>query len=513
MTTLKHASASSAISRNSETALALTALALLSAAFVAVTCANGWTLWYGDAQAHVNIARRVIDSRTPGIYQIGTVWLPLPHALMLPLVRNDWLWRTGLAGAIPAAACFVVAGAFLFATVRRVFASSAAAWASLAAFAFNPNLLYLQATPMTEPMFFAAMAVLLYATVRFAESDSSGWAAVAGVAGLAASLTRYEGWFLLPFAAAFVLGSAKSRGFRKAALFSAIACAGPLYWLAHNLYFWGKALEFYNGPWSAQAIYERGLGAGLSRYPGDHNWATAALYFRTAAVNVAGLTPLVIAAPGLLVVLWRRAWWPLWFLALTPLFYLWSMHSGSVPIYVPSLWPHSYYNTRYALALLPLLAFAAGATVLLVPRVPLRGIAALAVAIAALTPWLLHPRPDNWACWKESQVNSAARRAWTEEAAGVLARDYHGGGILAGFGDLTGIFARAGIPLRETLHEGNVPAWDGALARPDLMLHEEWAVAVKGDSVFRAIGASPRYALVRAINVPGAPTVYIWRRN
>jgi hypothetical protein len=493
--------------------LALAALALLSAAFVVPTCANGWTLWYGDAQAHVNIARRVMDSRTPGIYQIGTVWLPLPHALMLPLVRNNWLWRSGLAGAIPAAACFVLAGAFLFATVRRVFASSAAAWASLAVFAFNPNLLYLQATPMTEPMFFAAMAALLYATVRFAESDSSGWAAAAGVAGAAAALTRYEGWFLLPFAAAFVFGSAKSHGFRKAALFCAVACTGPLYWLAHNLYFWGNALEFYNGPWSAQAIYQRGLRAGLPRYPGDHNWSTAALYFRTAAVSVAGLTPFVIAVPGVLVAVWRRAWWPIWFLALTPLFYLWSMHSGSVPLYVPSLWPHSFYNTRYALAVLPLLAFAAGAAVLAAPRGPLRGIAALIIAMAALTPWLLHPLPDNWICWKESQVNSAARRAWTAEAAGVLARDYHGGGILASFGDLTGIFARADIPLRETLHEGNVPAWDGALARPDLMLHEEWAVAMKGDSVFRAIGASPRYSLVRAINVPGAPTLYIWRRN
>jgi hypothetical protein len=198
---------------------------------------------------------------------------------------------------------------------------------------------------------------------------------------------------------------------------------------------------------------------------------------------------------------------------LTPLFYLWSMHSGSVPIYVPSLWPHSFYNTRYALTVLPLVAFAAGAVVLLAPRGPLRSIAALGVAAAALTPWLLHPHPDNWICWKESQVNSAARRTWTAEAAGVLARDYHGGGILAGFGDLTGIFARAGIPLRETLHEGNVPAWDGAMRRPDLMLHEEWAIGQKDDTVFRTVAMSPRYALVRAINVPGAPTVYIWRRN
>ena len=33
-------------------------------------------LLYGDAVAHINIARRVFDSRTPGLLQLGTVWLP-----------------------------------------------------------------------------------------------------------------------------------------------------------------------------------------------------------------------------------------------------------------------------------------------------------------------------------------------------------------------------------------------------------------------------------------------------
>jgi hypothetical protein len=318
---------------------------------------------------------------------------------------------------------------------------------------------------------------------------------------------------VLPFVAAYILGTAKSHRIASAALFSILAAAGPLYWLAHNHYFWGNALEFYNGPWSAQGIYARALRISQQHYPGDHNWIAAAQYFCTASVNVAGLTPFLIAVPGVLIALWRRAWWPLCLLALTPLFYLWSMHSGSVPIYVPTLWPYSFYNTRYALAVLPLLAFATGAAVLLAPAGPLRRIAAVAVAVAALAPWLLHPKPDNWICWKESQVNSVARRAWTEQAAGFLAHDYHGGGIVASFGDLTGIFARAGIPLRQTLHDGNVPEWDGAIRRPDLLLHEEWAVGQQDDTVFKAVAASKRYAVAHVINVPGAPSLYIWRRN
>ena len=52
----------------------------------------------------------------------------------------------------------------------------------------------------------------------------------------------------------------------------------------------------------------------------------------------------------------RSCSWPL----LPPIFYVWSMHSGGTPIYVPGFGSASYYNTRYGLAALPLLAIAGG---------------------------------------------------------------------------------------------------------------------------------------------------------
>src|SRR4030081_208487 len=57
---------------------------------------HGDLLLYGDAVAHINIARRVFDSRTPGLLQLGTVWLPLPHLLMVPFLWSDWMWQTGI---------------------------------------------------------------------------------------------------------------------------------------------------------------------------------------------------------------------------------------------------------------------------------------------------------------------------------------------------------------------------------------------------------------------------------
>src|SRR5882757_3978768 len=64
-------------------------------------------LLYGDAVAHINIARRVFDSRTPGPLQLGTVWLPLPHLLAMPFLISDWAWRTAVGGSIPTMIAYV----------------------------------------------------------------------------------------------------------------------------------------------------------------------------------------------------------------------------------------------------------------------------------------------------------------------------------------------------------------------------------------------------------------------
>ncbi|HTS48089.1 MAG TPA: glycosyltransferase family 39 protein [Bryobacteraceae bacterium] len=501
-----------------EIALVLAGLTVLSAAATALVYHFGWTLYYGDAEAHLNIARRILDTRTRDYDQLGTVWLPLPHLLMLPLVWNDRLWRSGLAGAIPSSVCFVMAGAFLFAAMRRATESPAAALASLGIFALNPNLLYLQSTPMTELVSLAALMAVLYFSVRFRQTQSLGAVAGAGVAALAASLARYEGWFVIPFAAFYFLWAARRHKIATALLFSGIAALGPLYWLAHNWFIYSNALEFFNGPYSAQTIYRQTLAQNTTPYPGDHDWRKAWLFFRTAARLCAGWGAVAVAAAGMFGAIGKRILWPLLFTALLPLFYLWSMHSGGTPIYVPQLWFSSYYNTRYGLAALPLLAIAGGCVILTAGNRLRPFLAGATVAIAVL-PWLIHPRPDDWICWKESQVNSEARRAWTKEAANFLASEYQRGqGIFTSFGDLTGIFREAGIPLRDTLHQGNVLEWLSATRRPDLFLRQRWAVAMAGDEVATAVEqathmSGPRYHLVKSIQVPHAPAIEIYKRD
>ncbi len=495
----------------------MAALAVWSAGTLAWVASRGWTTWYGDAEAHLNIARRIVDSRTPGYEQIGTVWLPLPHLLMLPLVGRDELWRNGLAGALPPSLCFVVAGCFFYAALVRVLGSRAAALTGLLLLATNPNLAYLKSTPMTEAVWLATLAALLYFTVRYRSSPSVSNALLAGLASLAGTLTRYEGWFLIPFVAAYLAAVGDRRRWTAALLYCAIASAGPLYWLAHNWWLHGDPLEFYRGPYSARAIYQRSLEQGMARYPGDHDWRQAWVQLREAARLCAGWPLAVLGAAGAVLGLLGRRVWLFTLLVLPVIFYWISLYGAGTPIFVPHLWPHSYYNTRYALAALPLLAAGAAAAVTLVPR-RARGWAAGLAVLAGTGWWALHPRPDAWICWKESQVNSEARRAWTRQAAEKLARNRHPDeGIAACFGDLAGVLRQAGIPLRHMLHEGNGPAWVAAMARPDLFLREPWALVITGDQVATALvrmrAAGARYHLVDTVAVKGGPVVQIYRRS
>jgi hypothetical protein len=264
------------------------------------------------------------------------------------------------------------------------------------------------------------------------------------------------------------------------------------------------------------AIYRRALEQGMARAPGDGNWAVAWMQFRAAARLCLGEPLYWMGLAGVAAAAFRRVWWPVVLLALPPVFYLWSIHSSGTPIYVPQLWPFSYYNTRYGLVLLPLAALAAAGWAALAPR-RLRALAALAVVAAGVAPWVAYPRAEGWICWKEAQVNSEARRAWTREAAEYLRSQWApGDGIFMSFGDLSGVLRAAGIPFRAALHEDNRPEWEAAVGRPDLFLRERWALAISGDKVatalLRASRSGPKYERVMSIERKGAPVIELYRR-
>jgi len=501
-------SKSSRISRPSKniasTSLCFLAAGAILAAAITYFQRTGATLYFGDAEAHLDIARRIVDSLTPGWSQVGTTWLPLPHLLMLPLVRNDWLWRTGLAGAITSGVSMTVAVTFLFAAVRRIFADTIAAAVAAAVFLLNPNTLYMASIPMSEAVFFASLFALFYFTVRFRETR--GWGALLGasLAAFCGALTRYEAWFLLPFVAFYLLISARGKRIAAVIIFCFIAALGPGLWLAHNRWYYGDPLYFYRGPYSAMALQ------GTRSYPGRGDWRIAAQYFFMAGQAVAGWPALVFLAAGTVLALARRIVWPVLLLALPLAFYVWAIHSSGVPIFVPALWPHTFYNTRYGLAFLPLAAVGAAALARQFPK-PL---VALAIVVVGLSPFASAPPVT----WRESEINSRVRRAWIAQTAAYLTEaSGPNQTFLTAFGQLTPIYRTLGVPLRDTLTGDNDLAWNAAMARPDLFLHTDWAVVESGDDmqtmIDRARLHGPRYELQRRVTVKGGPVIEIYKRT
>jgi hypothetical protein len=154
----------------------------------------GLALAHYDARAHLVVARRILDSLCPGWQQIGAVWLPLPHVLnMLPVQVDAWYRSGASAIALSIASMAVAAWALTRFTVRTtgsVLAGASGAFLLMA----NPNLLYLQSTPMTEPMLIGtSMLAILYTGEWVARRGDSGERA-AGWAIVAACMTRYEAW-------------------------------------------------------------------------------------------------------------------------------------------------------------------------------------------------------------------------------------------------------------------------------------------------------------------------------
>ncbi|MGC2473131.1 MAG: hypothetical protein WA485_02250 [Candidatus Sulfotelmatobacter sp.] len=173
---------------------------------------RGEVLLYGDAIAHINIARRVFDSKTPGLLQLGTVWLPLPHLLMIPFIISMKMWRTGAGGSIPSMGAYVFGVAGIFRLTRDALSrgpspditAHLAAWFAAAVYAANPNLIYMQSTAMGESVY---LAFFIWAVLYFLEATRGNPRSLTkcGLCLVGACLTRYDGWFLAAAMIAIVL--------------------------------------------------------------------------------------------------------------------------------------------------------------------------------------------------------------------------------------------------------------------------------------------------------------------
>jgi hypothetical protein len=489
---------------------------------------------YGDAVAHLHIARRVFDSHRPGLSQLGSVWLPFPHLLLMPFVAVYRWWADGIAGMIPSALAYLLACAGMYRLARHWLPPAAAALA-LAFFAANPNLLYLQTTAMTEPLFLCEMiwtVVWLVEWRQFIESDPARatrllWSIAAVL--VAAIFTRYDGWIfaLLAWSAIGLVllkrGSLRSRTFWTA---SALVIAAPVSWFVYNATVFGDWLEFARGPYSAKAIELRTMTPGAGPpHPGWHNpWVSLHFFIKAAEMDAAALawgnTLLVLSLLGTawaVLIARRQAFkWALLLWLPVP-FYAYAIAYSSVPIFIPVWWPHSWYNTRYGLELLPAFALSLGFTAYFcygaVREFKLgwaKYAVALLIALVALNAWqVVRERPLTYV---EGTKNIDSRRPFEMQIPPVLRSllaTHPGGAILMETSVYPQLVALTGIPLRQTINESDKQFYTAALAAP--ATHAAVVLAFEGDAIDHAVVAHPQgLTLVGRFKAPGQPSASVY---
>ena len=481
---------------------------------IAWSWTNGALLNYGDAVAHLHIARRVFDCHEPRLSQLGSVWLPLPHVLLLPLVQVYSWWANGIAGIFPSALAYIAACAGLYRLARRWMTPATSAVA-LIFFAANPNLLYLQTTAMTEPLFVCEMIWMMVWLVEWRtclDDDPNRaelklkWIAVVLVAAI---FTRYDGWILALISWTSIgvwllrRGRLRSRVFWSA---SVIIVAAPIAWFVYNALAFGDWLEFARGPYSAKAIELRTASHGAGPpHPGWHDpWVGLLFYLKVSEMDaVAEAWDNKLLVVSVLGTMWtwltshRRGFdWALLLWLPVP-FYAYSVAYGSVPIFLPPWWPHSWYNTRYGMELLPALALGVGfAAAFLLAAVRefkpgwSKFVVAPIFALVAINAWqLVREKP---LVYVEGTKNIAAHRPYQlaiPPALRALLIKQPNAPILMETSVDPEIVALTGIPLKQTINEADLAVWDQALTAP--AAHAAIVLAFDGDAVNAAVKAHP----------------------
>ncbi len=403
----------------------------------------GLTLSHYDARAHLVVARRMVDSLTPGWKQIGAVWLPLPHVLDLPAVLWDWSYRTGALPTALSVLALAAGLALLAGVIARHTGSAVAAIGGPAVILLNPNVLYLQSTPMTEPLLIGLAFAALAAVDAWTRHPTPRARMLAGAAIAALALTRYEGWCIAAALIVFGAWARRDDGWRRA--------------LSLAPWFAGAIGGFLLLSWGATGRWFVTSGFFVPDNPSLHRPFAAVLQVTEGTTALAGPVVLAIAAAGLVVVAIAGVRSPRQWLMLAPL------AAMALPSF--AFFQGHPYRVRY---MVPLVAAAGVLAAMAIGRLPRRwqlGAAILLVAGAVVT----RPPLDPTAPMVVEAQWETPFRVGREAVTQYLTTAYDGTPILASMGSLGHYMQEAavsGFPLSSFLHEGNGDLFKAAFAAP-----------------------------------------------
>lgn len=498
---------------------------ILAIAATIFSYTHDYIIAYGDAESHLDIAKRVLQSLTPGFAQFGGVWLPLPHALMLPFVYSDYLWKTGLAGSIVSGIMFVVASIYIYKTTYLVTKSKLAGLVSYLVFSLNPNILYMQSTPMTEMPLIAFFILSSYYFIRFIQNDEELANLIAAAFfGFCASITRYDGWFLVLVETLIIillyipkLKTSWNVLEGKIILFDTLALMGVLLWLVWDWMILGDPLYFTNSQFSAKSQQAGWLAKG--QLPTYHNlFKSLAYYTDASALNIGTIlfvVSVIAFVISLAIILQKRKARELYiiFLLASPfIFNVLTLFLGQSVMFLPGLTPKNFesqlFNVRYGVLFLPAAAFVIGFTFSKISWTTVR-VAIVTLIFIQAGIFLINKAP----VITLADGTSGLSRAKRPDAEKWMASHYDGGFVLLDDYSRTMSVIRSNIPVKEVIYVGTKPYWEDSLKQPEK--YARWIVVQQNDAVWNAIysDAQKQGTLYKYFNkVYTSPDILIFKR-
>lgn len=498
---------------------------------------QGTIMAYADTVSHMEIADRIINSPVHGFGQLGGVWLPLPHLLMLLFVWNNWLFYSGLAGSITSMASYVIASVFLYKMVYDLTGKKLPAIVGALVFMLNPNVLYMQSTPMTELLLFVCMLAMVYFMQRWIRTDQYKYLIYSGIAAFLGTLSRYEAWVL--FAALFVvmfyagwrkgygqplamIRGAFSKRYREkehleesrlggiALAFLFVGGLGIVGWIAWCGLLLSNLLYFQDGAFAKPSLW-----VGVNELAVGH-WSVAFKTYWYAMADNLHLVIVLLMLVGVLVILVKERLSLVSLPTLTLLvmfpFYVYALYSGQRPLHVMQVQyalnsPRDMYNVRFGLLMLLPAAILIGYLVAQFSwqrfgKILVVGCcSAVTIAVVMITVQS-YRKPSSIAT--EADPVSFIKTGFyvqSNEASRYLKPHYHGGLILLqSFGNELLLF-KAHISLGEDVYEGSYKLWNKALDNPAAN-HIKWIVMRStgpADDVYKKLHGSNKLSSYKLV--------------
>lgn len=433
---------------------------------------NGLGIAYNDARSHLDIGRRVVEGLNVGAAQLGSVWLPLTHLLMSVTIWNDFMWHSGLAGALWSMLAFIMTGVWIYLFLREIGVGLVGRFSGVALFVANINILYLQSTAMTELVLIGTMTGGAYYLLRWFRTENTLFMIYSAFFIMLSTLVRYDGWFMFFFAAVLMtIFVFRKYGYWHAEgvfiFFCTLAGFGVFLWLLWNALIFKDPLYFAFGPYSAHAQQTHLNAAGVLPSKGDWLYSLK-VYMYAYAYNVGAFT-MLLGFVGAAVMWFTKKLDGATRLAsvvlIAPLlFNILALYLGHSVLYIQGVSGDTWFNVRYGVMMMPSVAIFVG---YLIHRAV--GLRPVLIGLLVFVTFFQFSSADAVTI-DDAQIGSSQKNV--TEVSGWL-HDHAGpekGFILISAASHDSVIFSSGLPMKRFIHEGSGTYYDVAIKYPD-----QWA--------------------------------------